>query len=520
MNKSWGTKGNNSGNTGSKWGSKGTTSNTNTTQTATGSKWGKGNTAGSSSTTAATAQRHVTSGTEWNPKNLQQKDIVETLHLPSSVEIPFAPSQYEETQKNGNKERFEVHNIIYFGMFNHINTTILRYNDYIKKGGIKIHDWDRSQQTQKTATTTTSTLTKTPTTGKTSTFGGLGAQSLGQQEVSPFTLLKGDFGDMNILKNQSILRIEDLAQNQFYDAPEQNEADKAPYPELDPNSIKRAAETRQYTVSYYKQLRKFTPRGLNSKDKTLFEEAKRVPQKSQISEERYKLFNTLSFKKPKEQSLPKNTPSDRSGRSSTFRQYSSPRDHSQYTEPTLKIVSETNKIGFRSYTISLPSTRSRSESSAQGARTIRSATITAIFPCIPSELIDQIEMKSDISSKLEITLPNDFEKLFINLRIPIQGFEPDRISNIMDAINNNSREVNLSELDINQPSGTFQGRATIIPNNQENDIQKFLVISGYLINHNNATIGEFLCIFTIHFRESNEKNKDEDSIIDVSFVKK
>ena len=355
--------------TGSKWGTK-----TAASATTTGSKWGsKGTATGSSSNFSAGAQkpRSIQSGTAWidNKGRIDQKIL--DAKLTSSVDIPFAPCHFEEKGMNGQVDKFELHNILYFGMFRHLNMITLRYNDYVTKGGIQLHPFDDKNQ-DKAATTTGTAATAASkfslNTSKTTTVRTFGATSQNMIEVNPFLFESKDFGEMKDLQDVT------LKSKEYYDAPTEQPAVR-PFGELGESQIKLMKKS-DYTVSYYKPLKKFTPRGFNEKDKTLFQEAQRKP----INKNQDDIFSKISFKKTSQ--------NYQKGTSSTGRTGGTSR-----TAMSSNMGNPNNDSGFEPVLWNRILTRTNEQQFINATLTFRQQTyFHIIFPHITEEIINHLNI--------------------------------------------------------------------------------------------------------------------------------
>ncbi|EAX93100.1 hypothetical protein TVAG_261100 [Trichomonas vaginalis G3] len=258
--------------TGSKWGAKSNTG------TSTGASWGSKassvattgtKTFGSTTTSVANQQKSV-SGTQWNPNfnpaTLKDVDLV------STIDIPYAKSHYRDESNPNSPITYEINHISHFGMFNHLNIETLRYNDYIMKGGIKAHDWDKTVQQQ--TTTTTSSFGTTSTTGFGAKTTGFGSSTSSQPlATSPWLY-------QPIPQKFDVTNVE-------------ADVDK-PYGEIETTKIV-ISKVQEGSVSSCARLKKFTPRGI-TKAKTIHDNAI----KPNNGESKTPNMYTFTFKNPKD----------------------------------------------------------------------------------------------------------------------------------------------------------------------------------------------------------------------------
>lgn len=195
----------------------------------------------------SSAQVKQTSGTQWTNTPVSQQ--VQALELVNSIDIPFAPSAYKDETNPNQHVTYQIQNILYFGIFNFLNMETLRYNDYVKKGGIKPHDWDQQQKQQAAGTTTTTTTGYSFGQGKTGFGTGMTSQNP-PLPTSPWLHTTPDKFDVTKV-------------------PEDETAGNKPYGDIEETKLV-VTKASANSVSDLKRLRKFTPKGI-VKNKTIHE---------------------------------------------------------------------------------------------------------------------------------------------------------------------------------------------------------------------------------------------------------
>ena len=343
--------------TGSKWGTKSTTGST-------GSKWGTNKT----STTTATASSPSNfirggSGTQWKENRKGEPTYIEQgLQLTNSINIPFATCQFKEISSNNTETVYELHNILYFGMFNHLNMITLRYNDYVMKGGIATHEWDKPQAQDASKTATTATTTNKFSFGKTGTTTGaktgFGSTANPPKDVTPWIV------DIDKSKN-------------FGEIPQPPEVQKKPLGELEPPTITLSAPSKD-PISKLKPIKKFTPRGITKKS-SLFEDAtKELP----LNKSKTRDLENVSFVKIDSSSAQKN---DHNTKTATA--LSKTMNSNQQSSMSVSYLGSTNS-NFNTKEFNSFQTEINSEN-CYGAITKDEMTIT--FPMIPINIWNCIQ---------------------------------------------------------------------------------------------------------------------------------